>query len=537
MFKKFRKYLIVAAGLMAFAMAGCSSEGDDSTSTTNPNPNPFTPKGTVSGVLTDRETQNPIANADVYIMDKHATTNAQGLFTIKNVPASVAVGNEPGNTIGNESYNVVIDMRDVNKKLTNQALYPDFAYTCVEVKYDSLGDTGNDEGNPPTVNASNHDTPVDGFVANIMPSVGKLEGSIWVPGCQSSDWTPVVGAPARLYSTGSDNSATGDSLHIVQTVTTDSSGIAKFENVEVLQSFKVFASSADGTLNGGPKSVQSFGKGNTVEYLAQGIRSPLDIDSVDNIEPFITFTTPENLSDIGSGTTNVEYNFSEPIAPTPYALDITESMAQGKYALFNDVTVQFLGAKAPATIPFTLAWNATMTKLTVTFTTVPGSKYACLLNTGSASGRPWLQDAAGNILDPAGLTGKAYFTTSGGSAVTAAPVMIKSSGDILSWLPVANATKYRLYSRTTTNGVVGPYTIVTTQSNTSYSAAGLVYSTNEDRNVYDFYVVGISTNLVEGPSSNVINFADTTAGSITSFAGGLSMLLALATSLLVAQPV
>ncbi len=80
MFKSLKAKLVLALGLLTMAIAGCGDTNNNSV--TNPNPNPFTPKGTVTGVLVDSVTRAPISGADVYIMDRHATTGEQGQFTI-----------------------------------------------------------------------------------------------------------------------------------------------------------------------------------------------------------------------------------------------------------------------------------------------------------------------------------------------------------------------------------------------------------------------------------------------------------------------
>jgi len=147
--KKFLYLLLATAMLATF---GCT--GDTNTNSVgNPNPNPFQPKGTVSGVLLDACTNQPIANADVYILDKKATTNSVGMFTIKKVPANTAVGNETDNTLFSlplgsgtallsnklnswDTYNVVIDLSKVNAeraKVLGATLYPSIAYHTVKV--------------------------------------------------------------------------------------------------------------------------------------------------------------------------------------------------------------------------------------------------------------------------------------------------------------------------------------------------------------------------------------------------------------------
>ena len=88
-----RKVLLVAFALsLALIVVGCGDSRD--TSSTNPNANTFTPKGTVNGLLRDAVTNVALVGAKVQIMDRVATTDSSGIFTITNVPALMGEGTQ-----------------------------------------------------------------------------------------------------------------------------------------------------------------------------------------------------------------------------------------------------------------------------------------------------------------------------------------------------------------------------------------------------------------------------------------------------------
>jgi len=348
-----KKILLVACALsLAFIVFGCGDSRDESTS--NPNPSTFTPKGTVSGVLRDAVTNQPLVGAKVQIMDRVATTDSSGIFTITNVPALMGDGtNEPSNS--NSAYPVVIDMAAVNTAITaynaiatntvKKAFYPSMAYDDVMVYYTSLGESSdlgsNEQGN---ANSTNHDTPVDGFVANITPFVGKLDANVKMQ-VVSTSLVPQSGATVYLFnsrgsvpaqpdtSTGTTSGSSTTAVDggapgkLIDTKTTDATGYVTFQNIEAKRSFYVKAVigatqgwwiGVSGTppfavpASGGPSALiapadnlmdiyglnQSGFVSTSPELLIGTYYSaPLVVRTVDGLAPFILSVSPANLSD------------------------------------------------------------------------------------------------------------------------------------------------------------------------------------------------------------------------------------------------
>ena len=512
-----RKVLLVAFALsLALSVIGCGDSRD--TSNNNPNPNTFTPKGTVSGLLRDAVTNVALVGAKVQIMDRVATTDSSGMFTITNVPALTGDGhNEP--YIENSAYPVVIDMAAINAGITaynaiatntvKKAFYPSMAYAYVYVYYTSLGESsdlgyGGGYGGA-AANATNHDTPVDGFVANMTPFVGKLDANVKMQVVNTS-LVPQSGATVYLFTLNSErvqaDTSTGttgvdESLggvgggspgHLVSTQTTDASGYVTFQNIEAKRRFYVKAViganqgwwvGISGTApfvvpaSGGPTALtapsdnltdvyglnQSGFVSTSPELIIGAYYSvPLVVRTVDGLAPSVLSVSPANLSDFAipaTGTVDVVFTFSEALRSTTYANNLTRetSVLGGLYA---NVAVNYEGPKA-GNIPHTLAWNDARTTLTVSIpvaSMTPASRYkVSILDACNTAGR--LTDANGNSFyvspvvaaAPATLANSSTgFTTAGGFNV-AAPVIAKdaTSAYTVNWTPVTNAFGYRVY--------------------------------------------------------------------------------------------
>ncbi|HEX9024662.1 MAG TPA: fibronectin type III domain-containing protein [Geobacteraceae bacterium] len=464
-----KKILYFLTAVAMLVMFGCTGD-TTSTSLTNPNPNPYNPKGTVSGVLRDAVTQVPLAGAVVHIMDRQATTDATGIFTIYNVPALNGTGNEPSN--GNAPYPVVIDMAAVNTAIKTGAKYPAIAYSSVNVTYTSLGETSGAGGV-----GTNHDTPTDGFVANIMPTVGRLDAAIKMQVVTPSLANVPDGTTVNIYDiVGSNNTtsgAGGTPGHLIQTASTVG-GFVTFSALEAKQLFVVKAFTADGksegwyglyTISSGnavptgqvtPVIIAAPSDGLTDVYAVQGGQSTdstavgplanlynnaLVVGTVDNVAPFVIGTSISPLQDVTiptSGTITLTYTFSEPIKQNTYATATTAATA-ALGGLYKDIAVNFLGPKS-GNIAYSLAWSTDGTQLTVSIpNAVAASRYDVNL-AGALGSVNKLVDLAGNaalVTAAADVT----FTTAGGFNV-GAPTIVATNPVTVSWTPVTNAVGY-----------------------------------------------------------------------------------------------
>jgi len=531
--KKFLYLLLATAMLATF---GCT--GDTNTNSVgSPNPNPFQPKGTVTGVLVDACTNEPIANADVYIMDKKATTNHVGMFTIKEVPANTAVGSEStagGDTLlanglyTHETYNVVIDLTKVNAeraKLLGASLYPSIAYHTVKVAYTSLGESS--DPTEDTTTATNHDTPVDGFVANIKPMVGKLSATLNVQAVSGIDSTPLTGATVQLISLSpfdginTPNNVTGNLVNTIATATTGADGKASFTNVEAKHIFYAKVTWTDpvtGHVWTGREGITSDGlssipvvwtecDGTTTNFYLEGPNPAIALydasDNVDTVHPFVVSTTPTNLADIApSATTQVVFTFSEVLKPTQYLLNTTEasSVAGG---LWNDVTINAIGPKA-GNVAHTITWDSTTSPrvLTITLATAASYKYTASI-AGLVNNAANVTDLNGNRIEAPEPLQTVIFTTGGGLDVTPPTISRQGTSNTIEWLPVANAYVYRVYLAEVRNDVVtGAFVFKGETGFTLYDLGALAFNDGE---VKVSYLARVTTTNTDGTESVVSN--------------------------------
>jgi hypothetical protein len=434
-------------------------------------------------------------------MDKTATTNDVGLFTIYNVPALNGAGNEITNA--NPRYPVTIDMSAVNAAIvaantankTTKALYPSMAFDDVDVLYSSLGETAG------ATTSTNHDTPVNGFVANITPFVGKLDANVKIQ-VVNTGLAVQSGATVYLYynnagtaiqsgtGTGTNGGSTaaydgGAPGMLISTKTTDATGYVTFTNIEAKRQYVVKAvmGATQGwwvgiaginqavPASGGPIALTSPSDNLTDIYglnqagsvsaspeltIGAYYSAPIVVRSVDGISPFVLAVSPANLSDFAIPTatatlTTVDtvFTFSEPLASNAYANALTrETSVNG--GLYADVAVNYLGPKA-GNIPHTLAWNTERTTLTVSIpiaSMTAASRYTVSIlnacNKGTAAG---LIDANRNWFLAPFTNTAVNFTTAGGFNV-AAPVIVRdaTSPYTVNWTPVTNAFGYRVYA-------------------------------------------------------------------------------------------
>ncbi|MBI5097015.1 MAG: hypothetical protein HZB32_05160 [Nitrospirae bacterium] len=379
MFKKI-KYFLATTALIGLAMSGCAKTDG---STTNPSPNELKPTGTVQGLLVDKVTQQPIVGAVVDIDGITATTNANGQFSLHNVPATTdglngTVSGDYGVTINLK--NVTSPVKMVNKVSTTNcgtataptACYPEFAYDSVAVKYTSLDDTnGSNAGGG---SGSNHDTPVTGLSATMNVSVGKLAAKI--TGVVGYDRTKLsvneAGWTVKLVAYwGSNNAAapatdpgvdagTGASGNVVGTTTTDATGAFTFANIESLGYFRVEASNSAGTYRG-------------TEYVT----APAD----DQTKTLSITGDPADTSDLR--TVLVEVATSTIIGEVAYNSNSNPVPVGWNVKLFNSGNV--VGSTTTdASGKFTFANVAANTGFTITVTS-PDGKFS---NTGYGASSP-----------------------------------------------------------------------------------------------------------------------------------------------------
>jgi len=439
-----KKQLLLTALAATLVVFPSCKKTENTTTVVSPNPNPYRPIGTVNGILRDRISLKPISGATIVIYDQTTTTGADGQFTIKNIPASSSSGNEPGNDLGYDTYPVVIDMKGVTGS------YPQVAYSEVKIKYDSLGDGGSTGNNG---SGSNHDTPTDGFVASIICEIGKLDANVKVQVAKSADYAPLQGVSVELHAITSNNSGTGSNSNLVlATATSDANGFVTFNNIEAGQSFLVKGYTSDNVW-GGTVNVTAPADLLTEVYLVQQGASDhrgLILTSTDNVAPFVTATLPADQANVAASATGqtFDFTFSEPIQQNAYAKVLTAEQVgpSGGVGLWKDVTVtQTTLQGVTTTVPFTLSWDTTFTKLTVTVaSTIAPAQYNVSIAGAMAANK--LMDVSNNAASTNASNGRYAIrvSTSATLPTLTAPVIALDTLNPykVTWAPVANAFGY-----------------------------------------------------------------------------------------------
>lgn len=426
---KMKKILFVALSLLLLLAFGCSHDTNNS-SVTNPNPNTVYPTGTVQGIVKDACTQAPIAGAVVDIGVAQATTNANGQYVMRNVPATsyidqteingnLTMGKDghgdsgPGITATIDSgyrgaYSATINMANAKIGGVPVTNYAGFYYDEVEVAFASL------EPSSGIFSADNADvTPVLGLGNGDYDFyVGKLNAGITGYAVDARTLQPVVGYKVYLishYRGNQGNSTTGLSGNkLSQTATTDAAGKFVFTGLEANQRFGVYVVDVDTDAAKfmGCKEVET-GCNGTVVYLSDA--NVIRVSSTDTICPFplsIKADGHANYADIAkeeiADGVNVVIKFSEPIAATELnsgrgllATSFSGSGAFPEANLYYDIQVTYEGYKV-GNIHHTLTWNAAMTELTVSIPAEalqPASVYSVKILDGRN-----LKDVNGNEL-------------------------------------------------------------------------------------------------------------------------------------------
>jgi hypothetical protein len=234
-----KKLLLVVLAVASLGIYGCS--GDSTTFPGNPstNPNTLQPTGTIQGVLTDSVTHEPIVGAVIDIAGATASTNGNGQYEIRNVPATS--DSVSGVQTIKGTYQATINLQRVTSPVNmvtpaaGSFLYPQFAYTQFDVTFTSLNDSNPGNGTSPgSTSASNHATPVTGIAQGYDLTVGKLSAGI----AGQVATTKAVGETGTAFvavQTGYTVNLISASNKIVATATTDATGSFSFSNVQANQ--------------------------------------------------------------------------------------------------------------------------------------------------------------------------------------------------------------------------------------------------------------------------------------------------------------
>ena len=454
--------------LSALLIGGC----DTNTSTdsiTNPNPETFKPLGTIVGTLLDKTTDEPIVGAVIDIGVKTATTNANGIFVLSNLAATKDATGSSSTLAG--TYRGTINFQNVTSPINmqssgNTSSYPERAtITAFSVEYNSLEDSSLTGGNDTL--ASNHDTPVDGLVGSVGWTQGKL--STTLSGEIRDKVTNALVTEAYTVQLFSDP---GAKLLQEMTTTTGSESAFSFSGVEASSDHKITVFNSTNSMHAVTAVFTTPADNQKATLAVGGTAQPILVAETDDADPYIYniaisdgTDTFESNADIGTAAmATVAFTFSEAIKANGYANGVTAAAATD---LYDAVTVAVTGSAG--TFAHSLAWDSSMTVLSVTIPALSASSEYTITIAAAAAGANAVMDVNNEPLDIANSNGEsggavvATFTTSNPVAVTAPTVVVLNSSSLdeaafavpnLDWTWGAGASYYNLYRTDTTAGVV-----------------------------------------------------------------------------------
>jgi len=497
--------------ISSLVYVGCENLKDDDNNTVSSNTtyilqHSIKPVGTISGKIIDRHTENPVGGAVVSVgYDGNivtATTDVSGSFSFANVPCNY----DATTKTNTGTYQLTVSLVNVNKTIPDSLpKYREYnVNNTLTVTFIDLAKN----------DTSKNKVPAEGLEANIRFDIGKMNTTIKGMIVDDSN-APVANATVYLEEFGNSD--------VLQTTTTDSMGKYTFVKVEGGTTINISARSFDGTLEGQlPGSFSLPINKNSIDLRSQVNIERIVISSADNVLPYVTKITPENLADVSPAGLTIVYKFSEPIKQTAYT---NTKIPAGLGTIIDDINFNFVGfKKASGNAIASLDWDSTYTSLTITPTEVVGSaKYSINISAALAN----MTDRAGKAFAAKAIIGDfetLTFSTFGGSAVPAIPVLVRkvvpnkfdqlnfTGGQVsLQWNYDASARSYNLY-RSTNEGhfeliqqnIVGQQTTTNTGS-----LVNLQNANNPLRAIsVRYYVKGVSKDLVEGPVSNIITITD-----------------------------
>jgi hypothetical protein len=549
-----QKVMLAIILASSVAMTGCNQPSNDSNVSNVTSLSSITPTGTIQGNLIDAVTEKPIVGAVIDIGLATATTNQDGQFVLRNIPATnIGTAAAAGTTLTG-TYQVSINLKGVTSpvKMSDATItdrYPDFSFKTAQVFYTS------DQGHPLT-----------GVANGVQFMVGKQSANIAGVATDKNGKPVAAGLTVTLYSAvDQQNSATGNANNpipvpgsVLGTTTTDTSGKFAFANIEAGIPIIITVQDTAGTLLGS-RSLNSPNENATLtlSFLAS---TEILVKSTDIVPPVVVSVTPASYSDITPVATNVVFTFSKPIMQTSDAAAVSPSNPPNLTGLYSLVDVNFTGPKPlTSNLAHTLSWSTDFTQLIVAIPAL-GVSSMYTVDITPAVNAGILTDAAGNFVDalaatpttpPAPVTvGIQYalnltdsFTTNGGATALAPTIALVNAASInaaslttgpavtptLDWLPTSGAMGYNIYRATNQVWGAGATIIAgaAVKINTglflgsggqdpTFPVLGLDYVDNTGAGAltYTYTVKAVNSDGTESAASNAVTAADVVAPSL-----------------------
>ncbi|MDP1677486.1 MAG: carboxypeptidase-like regulatory domain-containing protein [Bacteroidota bacterium] len=509
---KFRYGVVIIAIIQMLAIIGCDKD-DDKDSSSNPastSLSTYEPRGTISGLIRDRITNEPVSGAVISVgfdgVVHSTTSDVAGAFSFASVPAGqYQIVN--GTSVPTGTYTLTVSLLSKNAAETNlNKKYRDYYYTTVTIRFTSL--------------ATGDSVAVDGLVGSTLLTISHLNTTLSGLVVDRNS-QPVANATVTLYD------ATVFPINAMSQTKTSASGAYKFSNIDNGLTINVNAQSTDGSLEGNLAANFTLPANVTTDSVRSQVNAErIVILPVDNVNPYIISTSPENVSDVSPTNLKVVYTFSEPIKQTPYT---RTDLPAGHNTIVDDIVVSYDGfKKTTANLGFSLQWDTvTYKQLTVTPQGIQGSsKYSVNFNVAANSGK--ITDEAGRALvNNVNLTGDfevLQFTTGGSSVVPGVPTLARrnvpgqfaeldfTGGTVgLQWNVSADARSYNIYR--SING--GTFDLLQkdffgTQFSTPSGSLVNPSGVNNPLSAINvrYQVRAVSKDLVESAPSNTITVTD-----------------------------
>ena len=486
-------------------LAGCKQESSTPIQPVQTSLLAYQPKGTISGLIKNAINAIPVAGAVISVGFEggvqSTTSDVAGAFSFANVPAGeYQIVN--GQAVATGTYILTVSLLDYNSKVTDATKkYRDYYYTTVTIKFTSL-------------------SPGDSLAASDLVGVTHLDISYLNTTVQGQvvdqNQQPVANATVMLY-----DATVAPNVLLGQTVTASNGGFF-FTSIDNGLTVTLQARSADGTLQGALAAFTLPANVTADSLRSQVVSERVMITPVDNVAPKVILISPENNSDVSPNNLQVVYTFSEPIKQNAYT---RVDLPPGDGTILDDITVTYVGfKKTSAAINFSAQWNAGFTQLTLTPQGVIGSaKYT--VSAAAAFGK--ITDNANNPLtNNQAITGDfelLSFTTNGGTAVPAAPVLTRrlvapfnfldyNGGTVgLEWNYDPTARSYNIYKSVdggSFNLLAGNVFAVQATDNSGSLVIPVGATDPLSTGNVRYMVRAESKDLVEGAASNIISVVD-----------------------------
>jgi hypothetical protein len=501
--------------LFVLILVGCSK---DSSTPVSPSTSVTQPRGTISGLVRNWVTNEPVPNAEISIAYNGTVqktfSDSSGEFSFADVPAGEYFNsNTNGRSVFSGTYHLTISLVKYNVTQTDpNKKYRDYYYEDCVLTFTSLGN-----GDSASVN---------GMVADVQLNISYLNTTIKGQ-VVDMNMRPVSNAVVTLWDESINPGV------VLKQTSTASDGTYQFTGVDNGLAVEIMAVSQDGSLQGKLQNTWYLPPNLTIDSLRSGVSAErIMVSPVDDTPPYVIGITPENNSDVSASTLSIVYTFSEPIKQNAYT---RTDLPLGSNTMLDDMVLNFNGMKkTTGTVGFTAQWNSTFSQLTITPQGIVGSaKYSFDMTAVFQSGK--LTDAALNpVVNNVNIIGDfepLNFTTNGGSPVPAVPVVSRqlvpgyfakldyTGGAIeLQWNYDPNARSYNIYK--SVNG--SPFQLdqkdiyaIQYSENTGSLVQPLNALNPYSAGSVSYEVRAVSKDLVETAASNVITITDEVSPQLT----------------------